>query len=117
MPGHHLHAAAARRDEGVAKVRRITWRAGAAGVICSAVIAVAFGHHAEAGTPPPATPPGTIAVPSQPPAPPPGDAAGAPRGGPTRRFRGDSELTALNQARGAQRPVSVVFAELIAASL
>jgi FAD:protein FMN transferase len=33
------------------------------------------------------------------------------------RFRGDSELTALNQARGAQRPVSEVFAELIAAAL
>jgi hypothetical protein len=35
MPGHDLHAAAARRDEGIARVRRITWRAGAAGVICS----------------------------------------------------------------------------------
>jgi hypothetical protein len=69
MPGHHLHAAAARRDEGVAKVRRITWRAGAAGVICSAVIAVAFGHHAQAGTSRPVTTPGSIAVPSQPPAP------------------------------------------------
>jgi hypothetical protein len=72
MPGHDLHAAAARRDEGIARVRRITWRAGAAGVICSAVIAVAFGHHAEAGTSRPATPPGSITVPSQPPAPVPG---------------------------------------------
>jgi hypothetical protein len=67
MPGHDLHAAAARRDEGIARVRRITWRAGAAGVI-----AVAFGHHAEAGTSRPATPPGSITVPSQPPAPVPG---------------------------------------------
>jgi FAD:protein FMN transferase len=33
------------------------------------------------------------------------------------RFRADSELTALNQARGAPRPVSDVFAELIAAAL
>jgi hypothetical protein len=81
MPGHDRHAAAARRDEGLRRVRRITWRAGAAGVICSAVIAIAFGHHAEAGTARPAvTPgrtaapgqapaaPGSIAVPSQPPA-------------------------------------------------
>jgi thiamine biosynthesis lipoprotein len=33
------------------------------------------------------------------------------------RFRADSELTALNQAHGAPRPVSDVFAELIAAAL
>jgi thiamine biosynthesis lipoprotein len=33
------------------------------------------------------------------------------------RFRGDSELTALNGAGGAQRPVSTLFAELIAAAL
>jgi FAD:protein FMN transferase len=33
------------------------------------------------------------------------------------RFRADSELTALNQAHGAPRAVSDVFAELIAASL
>ena len=33
------------------------------------------------------------------------------------RFRGDSELTALNQARGAPQAVSAVFAELIAAAL
>jgi len=77
---HDLHAAAARRDAGIAHVRRITWRAGAAGVICSAVIAIAFGHHAEAGTARHSAPgstarpaaPGSIAVPSQPPAPVPG---------------------------------------------
>jgi FAD:protein FMN transferase len=33
------------------------------------------------------------------------------------RFRADSELTGLNQARGAARPVSPLFAELIAAAL
>jgi hypothetical protein len=68
MPGDDVRSAAARRDEGVRKVSRMTWRAGVAGVICSAVIAVAFGHHAEAGTARPGSPPGTIVVPNQPPA-------------------------------------------------
>jgi hypothetical protein len=72
MPGDDLRSAAARRDEGIAAVRRITWRAGAAGVICSALIAVAFGHHAEAAAAKPGAPPGTIVVPNQPPAPGPG---------------------------------------------
>jgi hypothetical protein len=70
MPADTVGAAAARRDEGVRRVTRMTWRAGAAGVICSAIIAVAFGHHAEASAarPGPASP-GTIVVPNQPPAP------------------------------------------------
>jgi hypothetical protein len=68
MAGHDRPAAAARRDEGIARVRRLTWQAGAAGVLCSAVIAVAFGHHADAGTATPSPAPGTIVVPSQPPA-------------------------------------------------
>ena len=72
MPPDDLRSAAVRRDEGVRKVRSLTWRAGAAGVICSAVIAVAFGHHAAAATGKPGAPPGTIAVPNQPPAPGPG---------------------------------------------
>ena len=64
--------AAAARDDGLRKVSKYTWRAGAAGVVCSALIAVAFGHHAaarqskagngNAGQ-------GTIVVPAQPPAP------------------------------------------------
>ena len=33
------------------------------------------------------------------------------------RFRGDSELTALNQSGGASRPVSVLFADLLEAAL
>ena len=37
--------AAAARDDGMRKISKYTWRAGAAGVVCSAVIAVAFGHH------------------------------------------------------------------------
>jgi hypothetical protein len=72
MPEADLRSAAARRDEGIRKVSRLTWRAAAAGVICSAVIAVAFGHHAEAAAAKPGAPPGTIAVPNQPPAPEPG---------------------------------------------
>jgi hypothetical protein len=37
--------AAAARDDGIRKISRFTWRAGAAGVVFSAVMAVAFGHH------------------------------------------------------------------------
>jgi hypothetical protein len=47
MPGD-VHSAVARRDDGIRRVSRLTWRAGAAGVIGSALIAVAFGHHAQA---------------------------------------------------------------------
>src|SRR5580658_9342439 len=36
--------AAAARDDGLRKISKYTWRAGAAGVVCSALIAVAFGH-------------------------------------------------------------------------
>jgi hypothetical protein len=66
--------AAAARDDGLRRISRFTWRAGAAGVLCSAAIAVAFGHHATAaarqktgsgGNPGQ----GTIVVPAQPPAP------------------------------------------------
>ena len=34
------------RDDGLRKVTRLTWRIGAAGVVCSALIAAAFGHGA-----------------------------------------------------------------------
>jgi hypothetical protein len=37
--------AAAARDDGIHKISKFTWRAGAAGVVCSALIAAAFGHH------------------------------------------------------------------------
>jgi hypothetical protein len=64
--------AAAARDDGLRRISRFTWRAGAAGVACSALIAVAFGHHGAAaqsksggGNPGQ----GTIVVPAQPPAP------------------------------------------------
>ncbi len=79
--------AAAARDDGIRKISRYTWRAGAAGVACSALIAVAFGHHVAAqqpssgrsGSSQPSAPAGrngsqgggsTIVIPAQPPAPP-----------------------------------------------
>jgi hypothetical protein len=71
MPGDDRHSAAARRDDGVRQVTRITWRAGAAGVIGSALIAVAFGHHVQASPASPGTSGGQggIVVPGAPPAP------------------------------------------------
>jgi hypothetical protein len=68
MLGDDMRSATARRDEGVRRITRLTWRAGAIGVICSAVIAIAFGHHAEAGAVHHHQP-GIILVPNQPPAP------------------------------------------------
>jgi hypothetical protein len=60
--------AVAARDDGLRKVTRLTWRAGAIGIVCSALIAVAFGHNVKHTPPrPPAT--GTIVIPAQPPAP------------------------------------------------
>lgn len=71
-------SATAARDDGLRKVTRLTWRAGAAGVVCSALIAAAFGHgvasqhaagargnsqHGQGGT---------ILIPAQPPAAAPG---------------------------------------------
>lgn len=66
--------AAAARDEGLRRVTRLTWQAGAAGVVCSALIAAAFGHGVASR---PATGGhwttqhgrGTIGIPAQPPAP------------------------------------------------
>jgi hypothetical protein len=70
MPGDDMRSAVSRRDDGVRKVSRLTWRAGVVGVICSAAIAVAFGHHASAQSVRPEHPQqGIIVVPNQPPAP------------------------------------------------
>jgi hypothetical protein len=71
-PGQH--SAAAARDAGIRRISKFTWRAGAAGVACSALIAVAFGHHAAAAQQPKTgsggnSGQGTIVVPAQPPAP------------------------------------------------
>ncbi len=65
-------AAASERDRGVHKVASLTWRAGAAGVACSALIGVGLAHHAEASPAPAAphrNPPGQIVIPAQPPQP------------------------------------------------
>jgi hypothetical protein len=65
-------SAAAARDDGLSKISRYTWRAGAAGVACSSLIAVSFGHHGAAAQPKTSGGnhgQGTIVVPAQPPAP------------------------------------------------
>jgi hypothetical protein len=64
--------AAAARDDGIRKISKFTWRAGAIGVAGSALIAVAFGHHvaAQPGNDSGShSGQGTIVVPAQPPAP------------------------------------------------
>jgi hypothetical protein len=66
--------ASAARDDGIRKISKFTWRAGAAGVVFSALIAVALGHHVAAqpttgSTHQPASGGSTIVVPAQPPAP------------------------------------------------
>jgi len=60
--------AVAARNDGVRMVSRLTWRAGAVGIICSALIAAAFGHNVR-HTVPTRQAPGTIVIPAQPPAP------------------------------------------------
>ncbi len=53
MLQHDPRAAARERDLGLRKIGRLTWRAGLAGAVCSAVLALAFGHHpAQATTSP-----------------------------------------------------------------
>jgi hypothetical protein len=71
MFGHDVRSATARRDAGIRTVTKVTWRAGVAGVACSALIAVAFGHHAstESARQHGQHGRGGILVPSQPPAP------------------------------------------------
>jgi hypothetical protein len=48
MSGNDMRSAVARRDEGLRTVTRFTWRAGVISVICSGLIGLAFGMHAEA---------------------------------------------------------------------
>jgi hypothetical protein len=67
MSGYDWRYAAARRDDGVRTVTRFTWRAGVAGVLCSAIIGLAFGHHADTQTA--HQPQQGILVPNQPPGP------------------------------------------------
>ena len=44
MRHHDVRFAVAAREDGLRRVRRLTLRIGAAGIACSAVIAVAFSH-------------------------------------------------------------------------
>jgi hypothetical protein len=67
MPESDSYSAAARRDEGLRRVSRLTWRAALAGAAGSALIAVAFGHHAQAQATTRGGP--GILVPGQPPKP------------------------------------------------
>lgn len=60
--------AAAVRNQGLRRVTRLTWRASLIGVICSVLIAAAFGHGAR-HAPASRAQPGTILIPGQPPAP------------------------------------------------
>jgi hypothetical protein len=66
-----MRFAMAARDDGLRKISRLTWRAGAVGVVCSALIAAAFGHSAAARHQGNGGQPGqgTIIVPAEPPAP------------------------------------------------
>jgi hypothetical protein len=63
------------RDDGIRKIGKFTWRAGAAAALCSAAMALAFGHHAAASTTSGggrsngSSSGGSIQVPAQPPAP------------------------------------------------
>jgi hypothetical protein len=78
MPEHDARAAARDRDSGLRKISRLTWRAGAAGAVFSAVIGIALTHHGEAAASTHAQPgstqaparqqqPGSIQIPAQPP--------------------------------------------------
>jgi hypothetical protein len=65
-----VSSATARRDQGVKRISRLTWQTAAVSVACSALIAVAFGRHAEAqAARQPAAQQGSILVPNQAPAP------------------------------------------------
>lgn len=70
-PQYDPRLAATERDSGIRKVSRLTWRAGLAGVGCSAFIGLAFGHHQRAGSVvhPQQHRPGGIVIPGQPPQP------------------------------------------------
>jgi hypothetical protein len=62
--------AIAARDDGMRKISRFTWRAGAVGAVCSALIAVAFGHNVAAHQHARGSQPSQgIIVPAQPPGP------------------------------------------------
>jgi hypothetical protein len=61
--------AAAARDDGIRRVGKLTWRAGFTGIVGSALIALAFSHHAAQPAGSGSGGPGSISVPAQPPGP------------------------------------------------
>jgi hypothetical protein len=65
--------AAAARDDGIRRVGKLTWQAGLAGIVGSALIALAFSHHAAAQSAGSGSGgnggQGSISVPAQPPGP------------------------------------------------
>jgi hypothetical protein len=61
-----VRSAMAQRDGGMRKISKYTWWAGAVGLACSALVAVAFGQHPGSKT---VSTHGTILIPAQPPAP------------------------------------------------
>jgi hypothetical protein len=68
MRRDHVRLAVTARDDGLRRISRLTWWIGMAAAACSAVIALAFGHHAAASQAPGGSQ-GGIQVPAQPPAP------------------------------------------------
>jgi hypothetical protein len=67
MPDEPRLAVAA-RDAGLRRISKLTWRAAVIAVVCSALLAAAFGHGVRR-TEPARTGPGTIVIPAQPPKP------------------------------------------------
>ena len=45
MPQHDIRSAVRNRDNGMAKITALSWRAGAAGVAVAGMLTVALGHH------------------------------------------------------------------------
>jgi hypothetical protein len=77
MLGGTVSSAIAKRDQGVKRISRLTWRATAVSLACSGIIAFAFGRHTDdQAARQPAGQHGSIVVPNQPPAP---AAGGAPQ--------------------------------------
>jgi hypothetical protein len=69
VPQYDRRLAASERDAGIRKVSRLTWRAGAVGVACSAIIGLALGHHPGASSQQNQQHTGGIVIPGQPPQP------------------------------------------------
>jgi len=69
MTQQDRRSAAGDRDLGLRRISRITWQAGIAGAACSALVAIALAHHAEASAKPAGhhSDHAAIVIPAQPP--------------------------------------------------